>query len=790
MPTAQELLTLVDKSKIHPAIDTDYFPKPDKSFAVWSSEYVYSGYRHFLDFDSGELNTADASDTSYVPYIMCVRGATLPNGSLKASVINEDTILTDPTTGLVWQKTYKSYKTWEEALEYCENMTYAGKNDWRLPNRNELLSLSSFNNDFTAHFPDLFFSDDQQYSYSSFWSSTTHEDLNNDAWTTNFGFTSGKYNLRPLVICVRNDVCDEDEFFNGEECLPNPCDLNSCDTVKEKCEPRTESVYECVCTEGYLKSGSECINPCESDTHSDGFCTVINYDTYTCGCNEGFSWNGGKCQEFSKGTTLGNICTGQNICYDDSNEITCPAHGQDFFGQDAQYAHLCIQQKFQRKILLYDEVILDRNTGLQWQESSSNDYYSDWISAYIYCDQLTYGGFSDWRLPTPQEFLTIVDKKRISPPLTEYFYSENSRFFWTSKKSFKYGFVFSNSDGDIKLLDDDYYNFAVKAKCVRGKELPTASFATSTSGNGDVVVTDSRTGLMWQGTYDTIDTWKEALSYCENLNYAEKSDWRLPNQNELVSLLNYDKTSAPYSDFPDMPASSFWSSTNQGYETNIVRSIDFLSGYCSGTNKDGVNSLDVRCVRYAENNDPCENHTCGEVENSTHKCIPESRTSYSCECSDGYVWNDSMCVIPPECSATSGAPCKDSTSQLTWSSLRMSYADAALYCRNLSEGGVRNWRLPTISELRTLIQNCTATETEGSCGITDNCLSNECRDTTCGGCLSDTSIQYSKLGDDQYSLRSSSTVSDNASEVWFISFYRGYIGKQSKYDSCYIRCVK
>jgi len=40
-------------------------------------------------------------------------------------------------------------------------------------------------------------------------------------------------------------------------------------------------------------------------------------------------------------------------------------------------------------------------------------------------------------------------------------------------------------------------------------------------------------------------TWKAALSYCEGLTHAGSSDWRLPDVNELESLVDDSQTSPP-----------------------------------------------------------------------------------------------------------------------------------------------------------------------------------------------------------------------------------------------------
>jgi hypothetical protein len=103
-----------------------------------------------------------------------------------------------------------------------------------------------------------------------------------------------------------------------------------------------------------------------------------------------------------------------------------------------------------------------------------------------------------------------------------------------------------------------------------------SKFMVNTNGT----VTDPSTGLMWQQESAGPMSWEEALNYCEGLTLGGYNDWRLPNINELQSLVDYtiygpaiDTTA-----FPDTMSSNYWSSTTHAYGTSSAWCVSFSSG--------------------------------------------------------------------------------------------------------------------------------------------------------------------------------------------------------------------
>ena len=104
-------------------------------------------------------------------------------------------------------------KTWDEALNYCENLRIEDYDDWRLPNIKELQSIIDYNT-FPLAIEISFFSN--IFSFNRYWSSTTHISPyhENHVWIVEF--ISGLVNPNMKfdsydVHCVRGG---SDDFLN------------------------------------------------------------------------------------------------------------------------------------------------------------------------------------------------------------------------------------------------------------------------------------------------------------------------------------------------------------------------------------------------------------------------------------------------------------------------------------------------------------------------------------------------------------------------------------------------
>jgi hypothetical protein len=115
--------------------------------------------------------------------------------------------------------------------------------------------------------------------------------------------------------------------------------------------------------------------------------------------------------------------------------------------------------------------------------------------------------------------------------------------------------------------------------------------------NGNGTVTHNLTKLMWQKENDnTKRNWDDAITYCEGLSLGGYDDWRLPNIEELKSIIDERNNPAiNTTSFPNTKPSYYWSSTTNAYGTTDAWFVNFYGGsvYYYGKSGNGY----VRCVR-------------------------------------------------------------------------------------------------------------------------------------------------------------------------------------------------
>ena len=152
----------------------------------------------------------------------------------------------------------------------------------------------------------------------------------------------------------------------------------------------------------------------------------------------------------------------------------------------------------------------------------------------------------------------------------------------------------------------------------------------------------------------------------------------------------------------------------------------------------------------------------------------------------------------------SGLSYTDSDSGLIWQTDIVSkrpWSEAVSYCNDLNYDGKDDWRLPTISELRTLIKGCAGTMPGGVCEVSSDspvCLESSCyNESNCScdwiegpgneGHYLDSNIFDWDQG---ANLWSSSEVTDNSSDAWWFYCGSGKLSTMGKTGNRQLICVR
>lgn len=117
------------------------------------------------------------------------------------------------------------------------------------------------------------------------------------------------------------------------------------------------------------------------------------------------------------------------------------------------------------------------------------------------------------------------------------------------------------------------------------------------------IVIDTTTRLMWDDDYLNMQreksTWINSISYCNDLN-TEFSDWRLPNINELYSIVDTSTYNPSLNEnFKYGASDKYWSSTSSKDALSVYNKAWLVDFNTSKTYSlyDKIDIHYTRCVR-------------------------------------------------------------------------------------------------------------------------------------------------------------------------------------------------
>lgn len=94
--------------------------------------------------------------------------------------------------------------------------------------------------------------------------------------------------------------------------------------------------------------------------------------------------------------------------------------------------------RFSAKTLRHEEVVIDRSTGLMWQQKASSQPVIYRMAAALIQDlnKRSFAGFEDWRLPTLAEGMTLMEKLPNSAGfyIDPIFTAKERLWMWTSER--------------------------------------------------------------------------------------------------------------------------------------------------------------------------------------------------------------------------------------------------------------------------------------------------------------------------------------------------------------------
>jgi len=278
-----------------------------------------------------------------------------------------------------------------------------------------------------------------------------------------------------------------------------------------------------------------------------------------------------------------------------------------------------------------DDVVTDLFTGLMWVRDHGASTTRTWQGSLDYANALSLCGFDDWRLANVNELESLVVKAAESgfTWLLAQGFIVSQGSFWSSTTDARHSFRAWSVDvyggvneypktttaaawavrgpvaaGGVTLAHTGQttcYDAAGGAlpscagtgqdgEFMAGAPWPSPRFRTDDCGTPadttDDIIADNLTGLMWPRQANRFDlrAWTDAVADAGGLSLCGYGDWRLPNQRELRSLVNYEPTAVnnwlALQGFENIQAASvlpcYWTSTSASIDSANRAACGFL----------------------------------------------------------------------------------------------------------------------------------------------------------------------------------------------------------------------
>ncbi|RUM66748.1 MAG: hypothetical protein DSZ05_03840 [Sulfurospirillum sp.] len=112
------------------------------------------------------------------------------------------------------------------------------------------------------------------------------------------------------------------------------------------------------------------------------------------------------------------------------------------------------------------------------------------------------------------------------------------------------------------------------------------------------IVIDKAHNLYWQDDFSSqksSEDWDDAVAFCDNLDLAGITHWRLPTFHELFSITDYSRKTPIDPAFTYLNDGSYWTSTPFAANKSRAWTIDFHTGETYYSYK--TTNHAVRCVK-------------------------------------------------------------------------------------------------------------------------------------------------------------------------------------------------